>query len=165
MFAVFAKAGEGERLAVLLQSIQHPATSQWRGDPTGGIPARGAHARRPVGRAPTALGWPTAWRCREPRATRCCRCGWVTLLGGIGSISRPPNRCAPMVRWARPMCWPSCRWPWRVPETSDGRWLRNWVWWPVALLLGVAAFANLDCYFDKQANDFSTGPPTRRRRR
>jgi len=158
---VFAKAAEGERLAVLLQSIQkHLLMFNWRGDPNGRHNLPGAPMLDDLSGVLMVLGLAySLWRWRDPRYALLPLWLGITLLGGILSLDfEAPQSLrangslgAAYVLAIVPLAVLIRAW-----ETSDGRWLRNWVWWPVAILLGLAAFANLDRYFDKQANDFST---------
>jgi sugar lactone lactonase YvrE len=157
---IFTGKSEAERLPALWGNIwKHLLMFNWRGDPNGRHNLPGAPMLDDIAGVLMVLGLGySLWRSRDPRYALLPLWLGVTLLGGILSLDfEAPQSLrangslgAAYVLAVVPLAVLVRAW-----EASDGRWLRRWVWWPVALLLGLAAFANIRLYFDRWANDFS----------
>jgi sugar lactone lactonase YvrE/4-amino-4-deoxy-L-arabinose transferase-like glycosyltransferase len=157
---LFTGKNEAERLPALLGNIQkHVLMFNWHGDPNGRHNLPGAPMLDDITAALAVLGLVYSLRrvC-DPRFALLPVWLAATLLGGILSLDfeAPQSLRAngslgvayvlaivPVAVLAR---------AWRV---GDGHYYPNWVWWPLASLLALAAWANINTYFVKQATDFS----------
>jgi 4-amino-4-deoxy-L-arabinose transferase-like glycosyltransferase/sugar lactone lactonase YvrE len=157
---LFAGKTEAEKLPALLDNIQkHLLMFNWRGDPNGRHNLPGAPMLDTVAAALLILGVAYSLRrLRDPRYALLPLWLGMTLLGGILSLDfEAPQSLrangtlgAAYVLAVVPLAVLAKSW-----RVGGGRYFPNAVWWPVAALLAVAGFANINRYYVAQANDFS----------
>jgi sugar lactone lactonase YvrE/4-amino-4-deoxy-L-arabinose transferase-like glycosyltransferase len=157
---LFTGKSEAERLPALLANIQkHLLMFNWHGDPNGRHNLPGAPMLDAVTAMLMVLGLAYSLRrVRDPRYALLPVWLAATLLGGILSLDfEAPQSLrangalgAAYILAVVPVAVLARAW-----EVGDGRYYPNWVWWPVAAVLAVAGFANVNVYFVRQAHDFA----------
>jgi sugar lactone lactonase YvrE/4-amino-4-deoxy-L-arabinose transferase-like glycosyltransferase len=157
---LFTGKNEAERLPALLDNIQkHLLMFNWKGDPNGRHNLPGAPMLDDITAALMVVGLIYSLRrVRDPRYALLPIWLGLTLLGGVLSLDfEAPQSLrangslgAAYVLAVVPVAVLARAW-----RAGDGRFYPNWVWWPVAAVLALAGFANVNVYFVKQAHDFS----------
>ncbi len=158
---IFSGKSEAERLPALLENIKrHVLMFNWRGDPNGRHNLPGAPMLDDISAALMVVGLAYSLRrVRDPRYALLPVWLGLTLLGGILSLDfeAPQSlRANGAVGAAYVLAVVPIAVLVRAWRVGDGRYYPNWVWWPLAAVLAMAGLANVDTYFVKQANDFST---------